>query len=561
MKKFLLIIGLLCSQFVVALNIPHEVIINKRNASNTTYAINYIAPPQTNNALLWFDHSQKLMFWAEFDDGFSVTPGALPGQWNLGLNDIPMSSLDSPAWFTDFIDNQVIPHHTHDTADLVTGLISESRIPLLGILKIDGLQGELDGKDLLGSAATAQAFAIQRVNHTGTQSADTITSGTSNKVYTAAEQTKLAGLAAGATANSTDAQLRDRSTHTGQQPSSTISDFNPSVDGRVAAGITGKENTITAGTTAQLWRGDKTWVAADKSLVGLANVDNTSDSSKPVSTAQQSALNLKANLASPTFTGTVSGITAAMIGLGNADNTSDATKNSATATLTNKTISGASNIITGIPQSAIVNLTTDISALSSGKFNNPTGLSTQCLRGDGSISTCGGAPSGAAGGDLTGIYPNPTLTATGVTAGTYDAVTVDSKGRVTGGAARSINESPGRALVTATNATGFQISATRDAQVCYEGSFSTTSTIGGPSSASIFLETASTNSTTPGDWAIRASQTYSNNITLAVVLNQVQANNWSLCRIIPAGRFVRLRSSFSGTASTSINTQQQEMLL
>jgi len=41
-----------------------------------------------------------------------------------------------------------------------------------------------------------------------------------------------------------------------------------------------------------------------KSMVGLANVDNTSDTNKPVSTATQSALNLKANIAAPTFTGT-----------------------------------------------------------------------------------------------------------------------------------------------------------------------------------------------------------------------------------------------------------------
>ena len=42
-----------------------------------------------------------------------------------------------------------------------------------------------------------------------------------------------------------------------------------------------------------------------KGDVGLGNVDNTSDVNKPVSTAQQTALDLKANLASPTFTGTV----------------------------------------------------------------------------------------------------------------------------------------------------------------------------------------------------------------------------------------------------------------
>ena len=38
--------------------------------------------------------------------------------------------------------------------------------------------------------------------------------------------------------------------------------------------------------------------------LGLGNVDNTTDAGKPVSTAQQSALDLKANIASPTFTGT-----------------------------------------------------------------------------------------------------------------------------------------------------------------------------------------------------------------------------------------------------------------
>jgi hypothetical protein len=61
-------------------------------------------------------------------------------------------------------------------------------------------------------------------------------------------------------------------------------------------------------------------------MVGLGNVTNTSDASKPVSTAQQTALDLKAPLASPTFTGTVAGITKAMVGLGSVDNTSDASK-------------------------------------------------------------------------------------------------------------------------------------------------------------------------------------------------------------------------------------------
>lgn len=55
--------------------------------------------------------------------------------------------------------------------------------------------------------------------------------------------------------------------------------------------INSKENTITAGTTSQYYRGDKTFQTLDKTAVGLANVDNTSDLNKPVSTATQTAIN------------------------------------------------------------------------------------------------------------------------------------------------------------------------------------------------------------------------------------------------------------------------------
>jgi hypothetical protein len=58
--------------------------------------------------------------------------------------------------------------------------------------------------------------------------------------------------------------------------------------------------------------GSSHWRALSKAdIADLSNVDNTTDEAKPISTATQTALNLKATVASPTFTGTPSAPTAA----------------------------------------------------------------------------------------------------------------------------------------------------------------------------------------------------------------------------------------------------------
>lgn len=119
------------------------------------------------------------------------------------------------------------------------------------------------------------------------------------------------------------------------------------------------EPAISSGNTGQYWRGDKSWQTLDKPAVGLGNVDNTADASKPISTAAQTALdgkaasshghtesdvtNLTTDLAAkvPT-TRTVNGhalsadvsVTAADVGLGNVNNTSDLDKPISTATQT-----------------------------------------------------------------------------------------------------------------------------------------------------------------------------------------------------------------------------------
>ena len=256
---------------------------------------------------------------------------------------------------------------------------------------------------------------------TGTDAIIPATDATNSGLFLPAEKTKLTGIATGATANDTDANLKARANHTGTQLAATISDFatataaTASVTANTAkvtnATHTGDVTGATALTIAnsavsnakladmatKTYKGRTsaaTGVAEDvavatlktdlvlvKADVGLGNVDNTSDAAKPVSTAQQTALNLKANLASPTFTGTVAGITSTMVGLGNVDNTSNATERAATATLTNKRITNrvqavasAATVTPSLDSDDAVTITAQAVGLT---LANPTGTGTQ----------------------------------------------------------------------------------------------------------------------------------------------------------------------------------------
>ena len=76
-----------------------------------------------------------------------------------------------------------------------------------------------------------------------------------------------------------------------------ISAVNASLAQRNAEAVAaaGYEPAISAGSAGQYWTGSKSWATLNKSAVGLGNVDNTADANKPVSTAQQTAIDGKLN--------------------------------------------------------------------------------------------------------------------------------------------------------------------------------------------------------------------------------------------------------------------------
>ena len=181
---------------------------------------------------------------------------------------------------------------------------------------------EVEDFDPSGAASAAQAFSVQRSNHTGVQPISTVSGlqteldtkvdkvagkglsandftdtlkdkleelenfddsaiqseldtkvdkvagkGLSDENYTLAEKSKLSGIQAGATANATNAQLRDRATHTGVQPITSVEGLQDALDEKVdntdprltdarewtASVVTQTEAQAGASTTARKW--------------------------------------------------------------------------------------------------------------------------------------------------------------------------------------------------------------------------------------------------------------------------------------------------------------------
>ena len=200
-------------------------------------------------------------------------------------------------------------------------------------------------------------------------------------------------------------------------------------------------------------------VVLTKSDVGLGNVDNTADSAKPVSTAQQTALNLKADIASPALTGIPTAPTAvagtnttqlATTAYVNAEIANDAAPKSHVGS-TGAAHGNATTTIAGFMSSADK---TKLDGIATGANNYSLPVASSTIYGgikvDATAQTVaanavtatasrtyavqldasGNALVNVPWVDNNTVYTHPT---SGVAAGTYKSVTVNTAGHVTAG--------------------------------------------------------------------------------------------------------------------------------
>jgi hypothetical protein len=111
-----------------------------------------------------------------------------------------------------------------------------------------------------------------------------------------------------------------------------------------------------------------------------------------------------------------------------------------------------------------------------------------------------------------------------------------------------------RTFTTSTGASGFQISSTNGAFVHYSVSISTTIGVGGTSTGSVFLEVSPTNSSTPANWIINGNASNSQSFSGLLTLSSTQVQGSQICTYVPAGFYVKLRTTSSGTTSFTFIT-------
>lgn len=195
------------------------------------------------------------------DVGADASGSAATAESNA--NDYTDSSIAAIDYPVDSVNGQTntVVLDTDDIDDTATNRYTNDS----DIARLANTSGTNTGdQDLSGLVPNTRTVNGAALSSNVTLNQDDIGDGTTYKQYSSTEKTKLSGIATGATANDTDANLKNRANHTGTQIASTISDFdtevsnNTDVSANTSARHTHSNISVLNATTASFLTADET---------------------------------------------------------------------------------------------------------------------------------------------------------------------------------------------------------------------------------------------------------------------------------------------------------------